>query len=100
MKKNFLSIAILAIVISLSSCGSSSGFEKDVRKKAEYMCSIQKLTANASTDEKVAKELEVIQKEMDEFDSKMEEKYKDKKNDEAMSATAQKIMMEVMAKCK
>ena len=100
MKKFFLSTTALAVVLSLTSCGSSSSFESDVRKKADYMCKIQKMTASVTTDEKASKELEEIKKEMDEFDEKMEKKYKDKKNDEAMSATAKKIMMEVMDKCK
>ena len=98
MKKNFLSIAVLAVVISMSSCGSKSSFESDVRKKADYMCKVQKLSA--STDEKSVKELTNVKKEMDEFDAKMEAKYKDKKKDDAENATAQKIMTEVMEKCK
>jgi predicted Holliday junction resolvase-like endonuclease len=98
MKKKFLTIAILAIVVSMSSCGSSSSFESDVRKKADYMCKVQKLSA--ATDEKSVKDLADVKKEMDEFDEKMEKKYKDKKNDDASNATAQKIMTEVMGKCK
>lgn len=98
MKKNFLSIAILAVVVSMSSCGSSSSFESDVRKKADFMCKVQKLST--ATDEKAVKELADVKKEMDEFDAKMEKKYKDKKKDDASNATAQKIMTEVMEKCK
>ena len=98
MKKNFLSIAILAVVVSMSSCGSSSSFESDVRKKADFMCKVQKLST--ATDEKAVKELTDVKKEMDEFDAKMEKKYKDKKKDDASNATAQKIMTEVMEKCK
>lgn len=98
MKKKFLSIAILAVVISMSSCGSSSSFESDVRKKADFMCKVQKLST--ATDEKSVKELEDVKKEMDEFDAKMEKKYKDKSQDSATNATAQKIMTEVKEKCK
>ena len=98
MKKNFLSIAILAVVISMSSCGSSSSFEGDVRKKADFMCKVQKLST--ATDEKAVKELADVKKEMDEFDAKMEKKYKDKAQDSATNATAKKIMTEVMEKCK
>ena len=98
MKKNFFSIAILAVVVSISSCGSSSSFEGDVRKKADFMCKVQKLST--ATDEKAVKELADVKKEMDEFDAKMEKKYKDKKQDDAANATAQKIMTEVMEKCK
>ncbi len=98
MKKNFLSMAILAVVVSISSCGSSSSFESDVRKKADFMCKVQKLST--ATDEKAVKELADVKKEMDEFDAKMEKKYKDKKQDDATNATTQKIMTEVMEKCK
>jgi hypothetical protein len=98
MKKNFLSIAILAVVVSMSSCGSSSSFEGDVRKKADYLCKMQKLAA--ATDEKSVKKIADIKKEMDEFDDKMEKKYKDKKKDDASMAMAEKIMKEVMEKCK
>lgn len=98
MKKNLLSLAALAVVLSLSSCGSSSSFKSDVRKKANYMCKIQKLSA--ATDEKSAKELADVKKEMDEFDEKMEKKYEDKNRDEKMQNEAQEIMKEVMDKCK
>lgn len=100
MKKRFLSAVIITMVMAVYSCGSSSSFESDVRKKADYLCKVQKLTAAAASDEKVAKELEGIKKEMDAFDEKMEKKYKDKKEDAASTASAQKIMMEVMEKCK
>ena len=98
MKKNFFSIAILAVVVSISSCGSSSSFESDVRKKADFMCKVQKLST--ATDEKSVKELADVKKEMDEFDEKMEKKYKDKAQDSATNASAQKIMTEVKEKCK
>ena len=98
MKKNFFSIAILAVVVSISSCGSSSSFESDVRKRADFMCKVQKLST--ASDEKAVKELADIKKEMEEFDAKMEKKYKDKQPDSAQNATAQKIMTEVMEKCK
>ncbi|MBK6937291.1 MAG: hypothetical protein IPH18_10740 [Chitinophagaceae bacterium] len=72
MKKRLLSAALIAAVLFTTSCGSSSSFESDVRKKANYMCEIQKLEAKAATDEKAAKEMESIKKEMDAFDEKME----------------------------
>ena len=101
MKKSYLSVAVLAMVVLMSSCGgSSSSFESDVRKRAEYMCKVQKLSVTAATDEKAAKELEAVKKEMDEFDAKMEKKHKDKKGDDALSAKAQEIVKEVMEKCK
>ena len=98
MKKKFLSIAVIAVVVSLSSCGAKSSFESDVRKKADYMCKMQKLST--ATDEKSVKELADVKKEMDEFDGKMEAKYKDKKKDDASNESAQKIMKEIMDKCK
>jgi hypothetical protein len=98
MKKIFLSIVVIAVVVSISSCGSSSAFERDVRKKADYMCKMQKLAT--ATDEKSVKKLEEIKKEMDEFNDVMIKKYEDKKSDDASIATAEKIMMEVMEKCK
>lgn len=99
MKKNFLLIAILGVVVSSSSCGgSSSSFESDVRKKADYLCKVQKLSA--ATDEKSVKELADVKKEMEEFDAKMEKKYDDKQPDEKSQASAKKIMEEVMEKCK
>ena len=101
MKKNFLSIAVLAIVISLSSCGSSSSsFESDVRKMAEYQCKAQKLAATAATDEKAKKELEDLGKEIEKYGAEMEKKYEAKKEDKEMEAKAITIMKEVMDKCK
>jgi vacuolar-type H+-ATPase subunit I/STV1 len=100
MKKNFFSMAVLAIVISLASCKSSSSWDKDVRKKADYMCKVQQLTAKAGTDEAAAKDLEKVKKEMDDFDAEMEKKYKEKEPTAEQSASAEKIMKEVMEKCK
>ena len=52
MKMIFLSIAMLVVVISLSSCKSStSSFDGDVRKMAEYLCQIQKLEAKEAIKE-------------------------------------------------
>jgi thiamine biosynthesis lipoprotein ApbE len=101
MKKNFLSIAILVVVIILSSCGSSSSsFENDVRKMAEYQCKVTKLSVNAATDEKAKKELEELSKEMTKYAKEMEKKYESKKDDKEMEAKANVIMKEVMDKCK
>ena len=101
MKKNFLSIAVLAVVISLSSCkSSSSSFEGDVRKMADYLCQLQKLEAKAATDENEKKKIEAKKKEITEDSNKKETKYKDKKGDKAMEDKAEAIMKEVMAKCK
>ncbi|MDZ4793399.1 MAG: hypothetical protein SGI83_03890 [Bacteroidota bacterium] len=101
MKKNFLSIAILAVVIMLSSCGgSSSSFEGDVKKMADYRCKKQLLQAKDPGDEKAKKELEDLEKEMDAFGDKMRKKYEEKKDDKDMEAKAEKILKEVMEKCK
>lgn len=100
MKKNFFSLAVLALIFVLSSCSSKSSFESDVRKMADYRCKMQQLKAKDPSDEKVKKELEVLEKEMDTYGEKMEKKYKDKKDDKEMNDKAEKIMDEVMAKCK
>jgi preprotein translocase subunit SecF len=100
MKKNFLSIAVLAIVICLSSCKSSSSFENDVKKMGDFRCKMQKLQAKDSDDEKVKKELEELGKEMDAYGEKMRVKYEAKKDDKEMEAKATAIMNEVMEKCK
>jgi organic hydroperoxide reductase OsmC/OhrA len=101
MKRNFLSIAILAVVISLSSCGSSSSsFENDVRKMADYQCKMTKLSVTAATDEKAKKELEELSKEVTKFAKEMEKKYESKKDDKEMEAKAEAIMKEAMEKCK
>lgn len=100
MKKNFLSLAVLAIVLVLSSCKSSSSFEGDVRKMADYRCKKQQLQAKDPADEKAKKELEDLDKEMDAYRDQMEKKYKEKKDDKEMNEKAEKIMKEVMDKCK
>jgi hypothetical protein len=100
MKKNFLSMAILAVVVSMSSCGSSSSFESDVRKMANFACKAKQLAAKDRSDEKVKKEMEELQREMEDYGKKMEEKYKKDKDNKAMEEKANKIMEEVMANCK
>lgn len=99
MKKHLFSVALLATIMFVTSCGSSS-FESDVRKKAKYLCELKKLEEKAATDEKASKEMEKIKKEMDEFDEKMDKKYDKKEPTEAQKETAKKIFEEVMAKCK
>lgn len=100
MRKNFFSLAVLAVIIVLSSCSSKSSFDGDVRKMANYRCEKQKLEAKDQSDEKVKKELEDLEKEIDAYGEKMKKKYEDKKDDKAMNEKADKIMDEVMAKCK
>lgn len=100
MKKQLLSAILIGAVMFTTSCGSSSSFESDVRKKANYMCEIQKLQDKAATDESAAKKLETIKKEMDAFDEKMEKKYDKKEPSEAQQKKAKEIVEEVMAKCK
>ena len=100
MKKYFLSLAVLALVVGVSSCGSGSGFESDVRKQAKFECSMSKLMAKDQNDEKVKKEIEDLQKEMDEFEEKMEKKYDEKEPSEKEQAKAMEIMKEEKEKCK
>lgn len=100
MRKKFFSLAVVAVIIALSSCSSKSSFEGDVRKMANYRCEKQKLQAKDPSDEKVKKDLEDLEKKMDAYGNEMKEKYKGKEDDKAMNEKADKIMEEVMAKCK
>ena len=100
MKKNFLPLVILIIVISLAACKSSSSFEGDVRKMADYRCKQQQLEAGDLTNEKTKKELADLTKEMADYREKMAKKYESTKGDTAMNHKADKIMDEVMSKCK
>jgi vacuolar-type H+-ATPase subunit I/STV1 len=101
MKRIIFSMATLAILAALPSCKSSSGsFEKDVRKRAEYMCKVQQLSAKAATDEAATKDLEKVRKELEEYDATMEKKYKDKDATKEQTDKAEQIMKEVMEKCK
>ena len=77
----------------------SSSFEDDVIKMANFKCEKQKLKAKDPSDEKVKKELNDLQKEIDFYNDEMTIKYKDKKNDSAMNARAMQIMKGVMDKC-
>lgn len=100
MRKNVLSIALLAIVINFASCGSKSSFESDVTKMGNYRCDIQKLMAKDQSDEKVKKQVEDLKKEMEAYADKMAKKYADKKSDKAMDEKADKIMKDIMDNCK
>jgi Skp family chaperone for outer membrane proteins len=100
MKKYFLSIAMLAVVAGISSCGSKSSFESDVKKMGNYQCDMQKLMAKDPSDEKAKKDLEDLRKEIEDYRAKMEKKYADKKDDKDMNEKADKIMDEIREKCK
>jgi peptidoglycan hydrolase CwlO-like protein len=100
MRKKILFLAVFALVYSLTSCGSSSSFEGDVKKMASYRCKAQQLSAKDPADEKAKNELEELQKEIIEYAAKMEKKYGDKKDDEAWKAKGDKIYKEEMSKCK
>lgn len=101
MKKNFLSITLAVIVIGMASCkSSSSNFESDVRKMADYRCKAQQLKAKDPADDKAKKELEDLTKEMDRYRDNMAKKYEAQKDDKSMNQKAEKIMDEEMAKCK
>jgi hypothetical protein len=99
MKKYLILLPAFALAMLLHSCSYSSSFESDVRKMADYMCKAQQLSAKAPTDESAQKELDKLKKEMEEYSEKMEKKYKDQK-DEKKEEQADKILQEVMDKCK
>jgi peptidoglycan hydrolase CwlO-like protein len=100
MRNKLITLVVVPIAAVLSSCGGKSSFEADVRKMANYRCKTQQLMAKEATDEKVKKELDDLQKEMEAYTKKMKEKYKDIKDDKEMEERADKIMQEVMSKCK
>lgn len=96
MKKQVFALALSGLVLFTTGCGGSgSSFEADVKKKADYMCQIQKLQAAGKTEE-----AEKITKEMDAFDEKMEKKYKDKEPSEAEQKKGREIVESVMKDCK
>ena len=100
MKKNFLLLTMIAFMIGISSCGSKSSFESDVKKMAKYRCKEQQLMAKDQSDEKVKKELSELKEEIEEYRKKMSKKYEGKEKDEEMNKKADQIMDEEMAKCK
>ena len=100
MKKNFLSLIVLAFVISFSSCKSSSSFDSDVRKMADYRCQMKQLMAKDPSDEKARKELQELSVKMEAYGDEMSKKYEKMKDDKDMEAKADAIMKEVMDKCK
>ena len=75
MKKNFLSMAILAVVVSMSSCGGGSSFEGDVKKFGNMRCKAQQLAAKDQSDEKVKKELDDKDNQTKEQLSKVQAEY-------------------------
>jgi spermidine/putrescine-binding protein len=93
--KKMLALVAIAAAFSLTSCGGG-GFEADVRKAAEMGCKLDKL----SKDSTKADEAKAFAKEAEEFTTKMGKKYEDKKGDKDMEAKAEKIIKEVMEKCK
>jgi hypothetical protein len=99
MKKYLVSLPVIALAILLHACSSSSSFESDVKKMADYMCRTQQLTAKAATDESARKELDDLKKEMAAYSEKMERKYKDQQ-DEKKEEQADKILKDAMDKCK
>ena len=93
-------MAILAVVVSMSSCGGGSSFEGDVKKFGNMRCKDQQLKAKDQSDEKVKKELEDLQKEMETYGDEMSKKYEKDKDNKEMEAKADKIMKDIMDKCK
>ena len=100
MKKKLFLVAAMALFFCITSCGSKSSFESDVRKMANSRCKEQQLMAKDQSDAKIKSEMDDLQKEMAAFRQKMSEKYKGKEKDEEMNKKADQIMDEVMAKCK
>jgi len=100
MKKNFISLIVLAFVVSFSSCKSSSSFDSDVKKMADYRCQMQQLMAKDPSDEKAKKELEDLSVKMEAYADEMSKKYEKMKDDKEMEAKADAILKEVMDKCK
>lgn len=100
MKKILFSLILITWIAAGSSCSSSSSFESDVKKMAKYQCEMKQLMAADPSDEKAQKKMAELQKEVQEFATKMEEKHKDKKDDKEWEAKGDKIMAEEMAKCK
>jgi len=91
---------MIAIAICFTACKSSSSFESDVRKMAEYRCEMQQLMAKDPGDEAAKKKLEELQTKMKAYADEMGKKYEDKKDDKEMETKADAIMKEVMDKCK
>ncbi len=52
------SITVLAIVLGILSCTTSSSFESDVKKMSNYLCREKQLLAKDPGDKKAKKELE------------------------------------------
>ena len=99
MKKYFLSMTILAIVVSMSSCGgSSSSFDNDMTNYANVNCKFQLLSSKDQSDENVKKELGVLRQELFDLGNKMAEKYN--KGTIEWNAKGKKIMEDIMDKCK
>lgn len=67
---------------------------------ADYRCKMQTLMAKDPTDEKAKKELEDLKKETEAYREEVTKKYESIKGDTAMNNKANKIMDEVMSRCK
>jgi hypothetical protein len=119
MKKIIVSFIMSVAILFLAACNSSKNskpaavknetppptaeesFEADVRQLAGYQCKFMKLAEKIKAGDTLAKkDEEALEKELIAFTSKMEEKYKDKKDDKTLDEKANKILTEVMANCK
>lgn len=90
-------VVSITMLVAVISCGSSTSFEDDVKKMANYQCEIKKLLAKDQSDKEVQKQETALQKEMEEFAVRMGKKYADKKVDTEKEA---KIMKDILDKCK
>ena len=90
-------VVSIIMLVAVISCGSSTSFEDDVKKMANYQCEIKKLLAKDQSDKEVQKQETALQKEMEEFAVRMGKKYADKKVDTEKEA---KIMKDILDKCK
>lgn len=84
MKKIVILLSLATFILTLASCG---GPEADAKKTMKYIEKYTEIAKKAAEDKKIddkeLEELKNIGKEMEDFDEKMEEKYKDDKEGKA-----------------
>lgn len=95
MRKLILSFSILLSLTFVTSCGGG-GVKGDAKKMASLMCEMIELQKDP---DKNKEKLEEIAKKGEKLQKEMEEKYKDKKDDEAMKKEMQEVLMEELKAC-